>query len=84
MLAPLELLMTFDLAHKRGWCVYAEETRKDRNTKFCSTHRQLHIGRGERGGYDLLKGRLISWVNPRFFCAGAALDSKVKRSQVKN
>ncbi len=25
-----------------------------------------HNVRGEREGYDLLKGRLISWVNPRF------------------
>jgi hypothetical protein len=32
-------------------------------------------GRGERGGCDLLKARLISWVNPRFFFAGTALDS---------
>jgi hypothetical protein len=31
----------------------------------------LRTGRGERGGYGLLKGRLISWVDPRFFyCAG--------------
>ncbi len=28
-------------------------------------------GRGERGGYGLLKERLISWVDPHFFfCAG--------------
>jgi hypothetical protein len=27
-------------------------------------------GHGERGGYDLLKGRLISWLNARFFYAG--------------
>ncbi len=28
-------------------------------------------GRGERGGYDLLKGRLVvSWLNACFFCAG--------------
>ncbi len=26
--------------------------------------------RGDRGGYDLLKGLMISWVNPRFFGAG--------------
>jgi hypothetical protein len=31
-------------------------------------------GCGERGGYDLLKGRLVSWVNPRFLFAGTALD----------
>ena len=54
-----------------------EENRKDKKVA-------PRIGRGEQGGYGLLKGRLISWVNPRFFCAGAALDSKVKRSQVKN
>ncbi len=35
-------------------------------------------GRGERGGCDLLKGRLIKWVHPRFFFAGTALDPKVK------
>ena len=28
-LAPLDLLMTLDLAHKRGRCVCAEETCKD-------------------------------------------------------
>ncbi len=28
-LASLELLKTFDLAHKRGRCVCAEETRED-------------------------------------------------------
>ncbi len=33
-------------------------------------------GSGERGGCDLLKGRLISWANPRFLFAGTALDSK--------
>jgi hypothetical protein len=27
-------------------------------------------GRGERGGYDPLKGRLGSWLNACFFCAG--------------
>ncbi len=37
------------------------------------------IGRGERGGYDHLKRRLISWVNPRFFFAGTALDSKSEK-----
>ncbi len=36
-------------------------------------------GHGERGGYDLLKGRLISWGNPRFFFAGTALDSKSEK-----
>ncbi len=37
----------------------------------------LHAkGRGERGGCDLLTGRLISLVDPRFFFAGTALDSK--------
>ena len=35
--------------------------------------------RGERGGYDILKRRLISWVNSYFFFAVTALDSKVKR-----
>jgi hypothetical protein len=31
----------------------------------------LHAkGRGDRGGYDRLKGCLISWANPCFFCAG--------------
>ncbi len=30
----------------------------------------------ERGGCDLLKGRMTSWVNPRFFFAGTALDYK--------
>ncbi len=30
----------------------------------------LHAkGRGKRGGYGLLKGRLMSWLNARFFCA---------------
>ncbi len=38
----------------RGVCA-REETRKDRNTKFAPRN-----GRGERGGYDLLKGRLLS------------------------
>jgi hypothetical protein len=35
-------------------------------------------GGGDRGGYDLLKGRLISWVNPRFsfFLRWYCLDSK--------
>ena len=33
-------------------------------------------GRGERGGYNLLKGRIKSWVNPRFFFAGTALYFK--------
>ncbi len=47
---------------------------KERNIKKNAPRK----GRGERGGYDLLKGRLISWVNPRFFFTGTALDSKVK------
>ncbi len=36
----------------------------------------LRNWRGERGGYDLLRGRLISWVNPRFFLRWTDLDSK--------
>ncbi len=39
-------------------------------------------GRGERGGYDLLKGRLISWLNARFFLRWAALDSKSESAGV--
>ncbi len=40
----------------------------------------LHAkGRGERGGCDLLKGRLISWVNPRpLFLRWAALARSQK------
>ncbi len=64
-------MMTFDLAHKQGRCVFAEETRDDRSTKIFSAHRVW-----ERGGYDLLKGRLISWVNPRLFVAGTSLDTE--------
>ncbi len=41
-LASLELLKTFDLAHKRGRCAKP----KDRNTKFCSAPRG--VGNGER------------------------------------
>ncbi len=42
-----------------------------------------HPERGERGGNDLLKGRLISWVNPRFFCAGLLEIPKVKAEAAK-
>jgi hypothetical protein len=56
---------TFDLANKRGRCACGRKP-KDRNTKFLLRA----TGRGERGGYDLLKGLMISWLNARFFETG--------------
>ncbi len=64
-LASLELLKTFDLAHKRGRCVCGRKPAETETRTF--PHAK---GRRERGGYGLLKGRLISWLNARFFCAG--------------
>ncbi len=58
-----------DFAYKRGRCAFAEDARKETLKK-----KSPRYGRGERGGYDLLKGRLISLVHPRFFFAGTALD----------
>ena len=49
-LAPLELLMTFDLAHKRGRCVYAGGNPQGRNF---TSHRRC----AESGNNILSKGR---------------------------
>jgi hypothetical protein len=40
--------------------------------------------RGERKGYDLLEERMISLVNPRFFFAGTALDSKSEKTSMSD
>ena len=60
------LIFRPDLAHKRERCVCAGGNPQGQKHEILLCAK----GRGERGGYDLLKGRLISWLNARFFCAG--------------
>jgi hypothetical protein len=62
-----------DFAGFRGIRYQQEISTARKETHFFIAPRN---GRGERGGYGLLKGRMISWVNPRFFFAGTALDSE--------
>jgi hypothetical protein len=64
-----------DFAGLRGTSRDAEDERKE------TYELSPRNGRGERGGCDLLKGRLIGWVNPRFFFAGTALGPQSEKSE---
>ncbi len=80
--------LSTDIAHKRRRCACGRTCacgRKPKNRNKTTTRTKFAPRQGAWGtGSDLLKGRLISWLNARFFFAGTALNSKSERSSERS